>query len=288
VHDKIEIVFCELQTSKLLITKFLIDNWQLSVYCTFLETSFLGPLFHSLSSCHLLCNPRSLTPGYLPSRNAHHQPAYVRSRWADTGRAIATIARSCLGCQRGKVPLPFQPATWTNPSSTSSGSALSRLIPHSHSYRPSQCHQPVVNHRYRRHSSPPYHKYPTFWGPCHPQSTYVRRVQSCVWRLPKYWPPPPTPPSECVLPPHQRQGAHTRRAVRGNDDLFGEGDGGSIFWKTPAIGLASYNNLSTLSPFTSDRGPQFTSSSWSPFFTLLSIGPCLNHHLVGRHARKYC
>jgi hypothetical protein len=23
----------------------------------------------------------------------------------------------------------------------------------------------------------------------------------------------------------------------------GEGDGGSIFWKTPAIGLASYNNL---------------------------------------------
>ncbi len=30
------------------------------------------------------------------------------------------------------------------------------------------------------------------------------RVQSCVWRLPKYWPPTPSPPSECVLPPHNR------------------------------------------------------------------------------------
>ncbi len=51
-----------------------------------------------------------------------------------------------------------------------------------------------------------------------PQSTYRCRVQSCVWRLPKYWPPTPrapSPPSECVLPPHQRWGAHTRRAVRG-------------------------------------------------------------------------
>ncbi len=27
--------------------------------------------------------------------------------------------------------------------------------------------------------------------------------------------PPPFPPSECVLPPHQRRGVHTRRAVRG-------------------------------------------------------------------------
>ncbi len=58
------------------------------------------------------------------------------------------------------------------------------------------------------------------------QSTYIRRVQSCVWRLPKYWPPTPPSPSECVLPPRK-------------------GDRGTIFWKTPAIGLASYNNLST-------------------------------------------
>jgi hypothetical protein len=28
-------------------------------------------------------------------------------------------------------------------------------------------------------------------------------------------PPPPSPPSECVLPPNQRRGVHTRRTVRG-------------------------------------------------------------------------
>ncbi len=39
-----------------------------------------------------------------------------------------------------------------------------------------------------------------------PQSTYICRVQSSVWRLPKYWPPTPFPSSECVLPTHQRQG----------------------------------------------------------------------------------
>ncbi len=44
---------------------------------------------------------------------------------------------------------------------------------------------------------------------------YICRVQSSVWRLPKYWPPTPSPTSECVLPPHQRQGVYTRRAVRG-------------------------------------------------------------------------
>ncbi len=27
--------------------------------------------------------------------------------------------------------------------------------------------------------------------------------------------PPPSPPSQCVFPPHQRQGVHTRRAARG-------------------------------------------------------------------------
>ncbi len=50
-----------------------------------------------------------------------------------------------------------------------------------------------------------------------PQSTYtyICRVQSSVWRLPKYWPPTPPPPSEWVLPQHQRRGVHTRRAVRG-------------------------------------------------------------------------
>ncbi len=62
----------------------------------------------------------------------------------------------------------------------------------------------------------------------HAQSTYIRRVQFCVWRLPKYWPShPPLLLCECVLPPPGDKG-----------------DGGSIFWKTPAIGSASYNNLS--------------------------------------------
>jgi hypothetical protein len=28
-------------------------------------------------------------------------------------------------------------------------------------------------------------------------------------------PPPPSPPSECVLPPQQRRGVNTRRAERG-------------------------------------------------------------------------
>ncbi len=58
-------------------------------------------------------------------------------------------------------------------------------------------------------------------------SSYIYRVQSSVLRLPNYWPPTPSPPSECVLlPPHQW------RAVWG---------WGSIFWKTPDIGLASWS-----------------------------------------------
>jgi hypothetical protein len=65
------------------------------------------------------------------------------------------------------------------------------------------------------------------------QSTYIYRVQSNAWRLPNYWPPAPSPPSECVLPPRQRRERHTRRA--------GWGGGGSIFRKTPDIGLTSYS-----------------------------------------------
>ncbi len=38
------------------------------------------------------------------------------------------------------------------------------------------------------------------------QSTYICKVKSCVWRLPKYRPPPPSPSSECVLPMHKRRG----------------------------------------------------------------------------------
>ncbi len=62
--------------------------------------------------------------------------------------------------------------------------------------------------------------------------TYVlatKYLQSSVWRLPNYWPPTPSPPSECVLPPHQSCALAGRW-----------GGGGSIFRKTPDIGLASY------------------------------------------------
>jgi hypothetical protein len=70
-----------------------------------------------------------------------------------------------------------------------------------------------------------------------PQSTYVCRVQSSVWRLPKYWPPTPFPPSECVLPPPPKAGGGYYTLAR----RWGGWGGGSIFWKTPDIGLASYN-----------------------------------------------
>ncbi len=66
-----------------------------------------------------------------------------------------------------------------------------------------------------------------------PQRTYIYRVQSSVWRLPNYWPPTPSPPSECVLPPVPKPVGYT---------LTGRwGGGGSIFQKTPDIGLASYS-----------------------------------------------
>ncbi len=67
--------------------------------------------------------------------------------------------------------------------------------------------------------------------------TYICRVQSSVWHLSKYWPPTPSPPCECVLPPHQRRG--------GTHSPGGEEVGGHIFnvledarhW----IGLLQYN-----------------------------------------------
>jgi hypothetical protein len=49
------------------------------------------------------------------------------------------------------------------------------------------------------------------------QSTYICTVEyiavSRVYQ--NIDPPTPFPPSECVLPPHQRRGVHNRRAVRG-------------------------------------------------------------------------
>jgi len=62
--------------------------------------------------------------------------------------------------------------------------------------------------------------------PGHKVLTYVEYIAVSVLT-----PHPPSPTSECVLPPHLRRGVHTRRAVRGV--------GGQYFWKTPDIGLAS-------------------------------------------------
>jgi hypothetical protein len=45
--------------------------------------------------------------------------------------------------------------------------------------------------------------------------------------------PTPSPPSECVLPPHHRRG--------GGRGTHSPGGGGSIFRKTPDIGLTSYS-----------------------------------------------
>ncbi len=71
---------------------------------------------------------------------------------------------------------------------------------------------------------------------CHKVLTYVEyRAVSDVFKNIDLL--PPSPPSECVLPPQKRQG--------GTHSPDGEGGEGSIFWKTPVIGLASYNNLST-------------------------------------------
>ncbi len=65
-----------------------------------------------------------------------------------------------------------------------------------------------------------------------PQSTYICRVQSCVWRLPKYWPPTPLSTQRVCPLPAPKAGGHS------------PGGGGSIFWKTTDIGLASYSIIS--------------------------------------------
>jgi hypothetical protein len=57
-------------------------------------------------------------------------------------------------------------------------------------------------------------------GDLRSQSTDICRVQSTVWRLPKYWPPPPPSPLHParVSSPRTKDGGgtqYTRRAVRG-------------------------------------------------------------------------
>ncbi len=57
-------------------------------------------------------------------------------------------------------------------------------------------------------------------------------VQSCVWRLLKYWPPTPLSTQRVCPPPAPKAGGHS------------PGGGGSIYWKTTDIGLASYSIIS--------------------------------------------
>ncbi len=65
----------------------------------------------------------------------------------------------------------------------------------------------------------------------------IVRGQSYFSRLPKYWPPIPLSARQCPPPATKAGGTHSPG---------GEGDGGSIFWKTREIGLPSYNDLSTV------------------------------------------
>ncbi len=58
--------------------------------------------------------------------------------------------------------------------------------------------------------------------PSLPQSTYIYRVQSSVWRLPNYFDPPPAlNPASVSSPRIKGGGVHTRRAVRVGSQYFG-------------------------------------------------------------------
>ncbi len=73
----------------------------------------------------------------------------------------------------------------------------------------------------------------------HRREIITVRGQSYFSRLPIYWPPIPLSARRVCPPPATKAG--------GTQSPGGEGDGGSIFWKTREIGLPSYsNNLSTV------------------------------------------
>jgi hypothetical protein len=68
---------------------------------------------------------------------------------------------------------------------------------------------------------------------------FTVRGQSYLSRLPKYWPPIPLYARRVCPPPATKAG--------GTHSPGGEGEGGSIFWKTREIGWPSYSNgLSTV------------------------------------------
>ncbi len=98
--------------------------------------------------------------------------------------------------------------------------------------------------------------YPSFpkWSQCllFPQ---VQSTEQCLASSKILTPHPPPHPASVSSPPHQRRGedtlAHARRWP----------GGGSIFWKTPYIGLASYSIISLR---------LFPSAWWSPRHVLYS------------------
>ncbi len=121
-------------------------------------------------------------------------------------------------------------------------------------------------------------------GLSHKVLTYVEyRAVSGV--LQNIYPPPPSPPSECVLPPHQRWGVLTRRAVGGGGWVVN-----ILVDARHWIGLLQYN-LSTVSPYPNIRKcparplPLFTlllptSSNWLSIINIriLSMRVCTNVH----------
>ncbi len=111
-----------------------------------------------------------------------------------------------------------------------------------------------------------------------PQTTYICRVQSCIWRLPKYWTPTPSPPSECVLPQHQRcRGVHTRG---------GEGVGKQYFGRRQTLDcpLTVWSLYGRYSQYVSSKCNHILSveitSVYVLYSTLLHLPP-LRFHCVG-------
>jgi hypothetical protein len=82
-------------------------------------------------------------------------------------------------------------------------------------------------------------------GEPQPQSTYIYRVQSSVWRLPNYCLPPPLRPASVSSPRTKGGGGgHNRRAVKGWGVNISEE---ARYW----IGLLQYNPSTTPTVFSS-------------------------------------
>jgi hypothetical protein len=95
------------------------------------------------------------------------------------------------------------------------------------------------------------------------QSTYFTVRGQYFSRLPKYWPPIPLS-ARRVCTPRLCCGGRT-------DSPGGEGEGGSIFWKTREIGLPSYSKICTLCSMGSKHGEE-----------------CLTSFVVCRNKQQHC